>query len=538
MASVAINGERYDVLEGERLIDVCDRNGVYIPRFCYHPNLSVAGNCRMCLVEIEGMPKLQVSCNTYVRDGMSVLTDSSKVQEARADVLEFIFINHPLDCPICDQAGECKLQDYYMEVGLYKSRMPEEFKVKKPRKAVRWGSGIVFDAERCVLCTRCVRFMEEVVGRRSIGVTNRGDHEEIFLAEPLNTLYAGNLADLCPVGALTSEDFRFKMRVWFLTRTDTICPGCSRGCNITAWHKDKKIYRFTARENDSVNQAWMCDLGRYSYKEENSPALILRGWVKEEDSGPKGMGTAEILEMLAQELKGHMGKTIEAPIAALVAPDRTNEEIFAVCAFMDGVFGSSRVVLDVPPPKGPKDELLLTGEMASNLRGLSLFASHVANLYTVDALKQDIKEGRLDTVMLFGDAWDGLRAEWPGMEEALKAMRRLVLFASKQKSSFPEAKFVVPSASMAQKDGTWVNVSGRVQRVRKAFRLNRDIMADYESLGLLAEFMGASFRMGELEDLANRFMESIAGLSGVGLADVGLKGISLPTERQSEHLEA
>ncbi len=537
MASVVINGERYDVADGERLIDVCDRVGVYIPRFCYHPNLSVAGNCRMCLVEIEGMPKLQISCNTNVRDGMSVLTDSQKVKEARADVLEFIFINHPLDCPICDQAGECKLQDYYMEVGLYKSRMPQEFKVKKPRKAIRWGSGIVFDAERCVLCTRCVRFMEEVVGKRAIGVTNRGDHEEIALLEPLSTLYAGNLADICPVGALTSEDFRFKMRVWFLSRTDTICPGCSRGCNITAWHKDKKIYRFTPRQNDSVNHAWMCDIGRYSYKEENSSSLILKGWVRE-GSGTKEMATPELLGVLAQELKGLKGKAKESSVAALVAPDRTNEEIFTVCAFMAEIFGSSRVVLDVPAPKGPKDDLLLTGEMASNPAGLSLFAFRSAKPYTIDAFKQDLKEGKLEAVMLFGDAWEGLEAAWPGMQEAFKALPTLAIFASKRKASFPQARFVIPSASMIQKDGTWVNVTGHVQRVRKAYRLNRDILADGESLGLLAEFMGESFQVGKLEDITKRFLEAIGGLSGASLADVGLEGVSLPSEEQPKHLEA
>jgi predicted molibdopterin-dependent oxidoreductase YjgC len=281
----------------------------------------------------------------------------------------------------------------------------------------------------------------------------------------------------------------------------------------------------------------MCDIGRYSYKEEDSSSLILKGWVRE-DSGTKEMGTPELLGLLAQGLKGLKGKAEEAPVAVLVAPDRTNEEMFAICAFMAEVFGSSRVVLDVPAPKGPKDDLLLTGEMASNSRGLSLFASRSAKPYTIDAFKQDLEAGKLEAVMLFGDTWEGLKAAWPGMQEAFKALRTLAMFTSKRKALFSEATFVIPSASMIQKDGTWVNVTGHVQRVRKAYRLNQDILADNESLGLLAEFMGESFQVGKLEDITRRFLEVIAGLSGASLADVGLEGVSLPSEEQAKHLEA
>lgn len=535
MPSIRINGEEYGVQDGERLIDVCDRLGIYIPRFCYHPKLSVAGNCRMCLVEIEGTPKLQIACNTNVRDGMSVLTDSPNVRQARADVLEFIFINHPLDCPVCDQAGECKLQDYYMEVGRYKSRIPEDFKVKKPRKAVRWGSQIVFDAERCVLCTRCVRFMNEVVGKPAIGVVNRGDHEEIKLFEPLDTLYAGNLADICPVGALTNEDFRFKMRVWFLSRTETICPKCSRGCNITAWHKDKKVYRFTPRRNDAVNQTWMCDIGRYAYKEENPPELILKGWIRE-GSDPKEMATRDILEILAQELKGVQGTLQDPPIAALVAPDRTNEEIYAVCTMMSEVLGAHRVVLDVPAPEGPKDDLLLTGEMASNRKGLQLFQSRALHSYGLDTFRKELSSGKIEFVMFFGDTWQGLMNLWPDMEEALKTVKASVLFGSKRNGSFQSAKIVIPSANMLQKDGTWVNAFGQVQRIRKAYRINQEVMADYESLDIVAQLMGKRIPLLPVQELTRRFFEDVLQIPSLGLADIGLEGVSLPGAEQGMKL--
>lgn len=538
MPNIRINGKNYEVLEGERLIDACDRLGIYIPRFCYHPKLSVAGNCRMCLVEIEGRPKLEISCNTYVQDGMSVWTDSPKVRQARSDVLEFIFINHPLDCPVCDQAGECKLQDYYMEVGLYKSRMPEDFKVKKPKKALRWGSQIVFDAERCVLCTRCVRFMNEVVGKQAIGVINRGDHEEIELVEPLDTLYAGNLADICPVGALTNEDFRFKMRVWFLSRTETVCPKCSRGCNITAWHKDKKVYRFTPRRNDAVNQTWMCDIGRYAYKEENPSELISKGWVRE-DSGPREMATSDILEVLAQQLKGILGTAPQdPPIAILVAPDRTNEEIYAVCTFASQVLGSHRVVLDVPAPEGPKDNLLLTGEMASNKKGLQLFQERALRPYSLETFRSELSSGKIESVMLFGDTWEGLIKLWPDGEEDLKALKTLVLFGSKRKGAFQAAKIFVPSASLLQKDGTWVNAFGHVQRIRKAYRISREVMADYESLDAVGRLMGKPIPLVPVEELTRRFFEEILQIPSIGLADVGLEGVSLPGMGQSIQLGA
>ena len=229
----------------------------------------------MCLVEVEKFPKLQTACSTVVTDGMVVRTDTEKVRKAVTGVLELMLIHHPIDCPICDQAGECGLQNYYMKFGLHKSRYALEEKVHK-KKVQDIGGQIVLDAERCILCSRCVRFLTEVTGTQELDFFNRGDHSEIsiFPGKPLDNNYTGNLADICPVGALTSKDFRFKCRVWFLKAFDSICTGCSRGCNVDAHYKGDILYRLKPRWNDAVNRAWMCDFGRLTYKAMNEARLL------------------------------------------------------------------------------------------------------------------------------------------------------------------------------------------------------------------------------------------------------------------------
>jgi len=242
MASVKvkINGKTVQAESGMNLIQAARLVGVEIPHFCWHEGLSVAGNCRMCLIELENQPKLQPACATYVAENLSFFTDSEKVQEARRSVLEFLLVNHPLDCPICDQAGECKLQDYYMLHGKYDSRFSEnKFKQEKAKPI---GPHIILDQERCVRCLICVRFSREIDKKNQIGLFNRGDYEyiDILKNQPYDNMYTGNVADICPVGALTDRDFRFRCRVWFLQSADSICTGCSNGCNIFIHHQEEK----------------------------------------------------------------------------------------------------------------------------------------------------------------------------------------------------------------------------------------------------------------------------------------------------------
>ncbi|MDN5106002.1 2Fe-2S iron-sulfur cluster-binding protein, partial [Aliarcobacter butzleri] len=275
VVNITINGVQMQATKGSLLIDKLLDENIHIPHFCYHQALGKDGNCRMCMVEIEGQKRPQIACDTPVKDGMVVRTKGQNIEKVRRDILELELINHPIDCPTCDQAGECKLQDYYMESGFYDSRVNLEVK-NHARKRIDLGSNVMLDQERCVLCTRCVRFCSTITKTNELGVISRADHSVIgtFPGRPLNNPYAMNVVDLCPVGALTSKDFRFKQRVWFLESFDAICNGCSKACNIYVDHrkekyKDDVIYRFRPRVNKAINGWFMCDEGRLSYTKEN-----------------------------------------------------------------------------------------------------------------------------------------------------------------------------------------------------------------------------------------------------------------------------
>ena len=273
--SITINGVQFQATKGSLLIDKLLDENIHIPHFCYHQALGKDGNCRMCMVEIEGQKRPQIACDTPIKDGMIVRTKGEKIEKVRKDILELELINHPIDCPTCDQAGECKLQDYYMESGFYSSRFALDDK-NTAEKRVDLGSNVMLDQERCVLCLRCVRFCKDITKTAELGVISRTDHSVIgtFPGRPLSNPYAMNVVDLCPVGALTSKDFRFKQRVWFLQSFEAICNGCSKGCNIHVDHrkekyKDDTIYRFRPRVNKAVNGWFMCDEGRLSYHKES-----------------------------------------------------------------------------------------------------------------------------------------------------------------------------------------------------------------------------------------------------------------------------
>jgi NADH-quinone oxidoreductase subunit G len=274
VVNITINGAQMQATKGSLLIDKLLDENIHIPHFCYHQALGKDGNCRMCMVEIEGQKRPQIACDTPVKDGMIVRTKGENIEKVRRDILELQLINHPIDCPTCDQAGECKLQDYYMESGFYESRVNVNSK-NHARKRVDLGANVMLDQERCVLCTRCVRFCSNITKTNELGVISRADHSVIgtFPGKPLSNPYAMNVIDICPVGALTNKDFRFKQRVWFLESFDAICNGCSKGCNIYVDHrkekyKDDQIFRFRPKVNKSVNGHFICDEGRLSYTNE------------------------------------------------------------------------------------------------------------------------------------------------------------------------------------------------------------------------------------------------------------------------------
>src|ERR1700757_31736 len=373
LLNVQIDGVWHQFPKGTRVIEACSKAGKFVPHYCYHKKLSSPGNCRMCLIEM-GMPKLgpdrkpelgpdgkpvinwiprpQISCAQDVAEGMGVRTDSALTRECRNGVMEFLLINHPLDCPICDQAGECQLQEYSVEFGTAGSRFLDE-KVKKPKR-VELGPRVTLDDERCILCSRCIRFMKEIAHDDVLGFVSRGSHTYLT-AHPgrlLDSNYSLNTVDICPVGALTSTDFRFKMRVWFLKETKSICTSCATGCNTLIGSRQNVLYRQTPRENNEVNSDWMCDYGRlnfYYLESENrllEPRLRIGDKLQPTD-WPSALATA------GEELKQFQ----KDAVAVIASGQMTNEELWLAKKLIDSL-GVKRI--DVVPRRGRGDKILLS----------------------------------------------------------------------------------------------------------------------------------------------------------------------------------
>src|ERR1700757_2240436 len=385
LLNVQIDGVWHQFPKGTRVIEACAQAGKFVPRYCYHPKLSSPGNCRMCLIEmgmprmgpdrkpelgpdgkpvINWMPRPQISCAQDIAEGMGVRTDSPLVQDCRHGVMEFLLINHPLDCPICDQAGECELQEFSVQYGTGGSRFREE-KVKKP-KHVHLGPRVTLDDERCILCSRCIRFMKEVAHDDVLGFASRGSHSYLT-AHPgrvLDSNYSLNTVDICPVGALTSSDFRFKMRVWFLKETKSICTSCATGCNTIIGTREDIIYRQTPRENDHVNSCWMCDYGRLNFKYLEAENRLLEPWIRSE---------GKLIPTDWKNAIGHAALQVKqcagSEIAIVASGRMTNEELWLTGQLANSL-GVKRI--DIVPRRGKADHILLSKDRNSNTNGARL----------------------------------------------------------------------------------------------------------------------------------------------------------------------
>ncbi len=362
-ATIIVNGKQQQVDSSKMLIEELHRLNVSVPHFCYHEALGVDGNCRMCMVEIKGQKRPQIACNTPIKAGMEISTTSEMIMDVKRKILELELINHPVDCPICDQAGECSLQEYYMEVGLHESRIDIAHKTKK-EKAVDLGSNVILDQERCVLCARCTRFTSNITQTHDLVISSRGNHACIttFGDQPLEAKgYAMNVVDLCPVGALTSKDFRFAQRVWFLKTDKAICQGCATGCNIFIDHnapkyEDDKIYRFRPRRNLDVNGHFMCDHGRLSYKKLNENRFF-----------NTELGNKATLEEAKKLLTQHQGKIYGLVSASLSIENLTAIKLFAQKLHIP-LYGSEKSTIDA----SFKDDMLKSSDKSSNRNALKL----------------------------------------------------------------------------------------------------------------------------------------------------------------------
>ena len=466
MVKLMIDDRVLEAKEGLTILRAAQESGIDIPHFCYHPAFAPEGSCRMCLVEIEGLPKLELACSTPVREGQKVSTRSPRVVEARKSVLEFLLAEHPLDCPICDKAGECKLQDFYDEYGLFDSRL-KETKEKREKKAAI-GNKLILDRERCVLCTRCVRFLKEVTGTGELGVVNRGNHSEIatYESELVDNNYTGNLVDLCPVGAITDADFRFKARAWFLDSRESICPLCGRGCRIFIdVHPGfprvllpQRAYRIRPRENPDVNGHWICDFGRYSY------AYLDRGRLDRPVQNKGGRETVltpeKTSQIIAAKIRGLVELDRRPRITVLLNTTLTNEELYlADRVFRRGLGLKNIFVAD--PPEGTADGFLQTPERTPNRRG----AAAIGPFPALPGLGE--LAGATDLLLIFGH-FLAARAAAGELKSAFDRIEAKYLWASHRSPLDELVDIVIPTPVVAEKSGTLTNVEGRVQPISPA----------------------------------------------------------------------
>jgi NADH-quinone oxidoreductase subunit G len=460
MVTITLDDNQVRVPAGINLIEAARIAEQEIPHYCYHSELSVPGNCRMCQVEVEGAPKLMIGCATPVRDGMVIRTHltSQKVKDTQAETLELILINHPLDCTVCDQAGHCKLQDYHFDYNAKPSRFLEEKEHKV--KAVPLGPTVMLDGERCIMCTRCIRFCDEITETSELGMLNRGDQSVIAIdpTRPLDNALSGSVVDLCPVGALTHSEWRFNTRIWYTEQKNSICHGCSTGCNVKVATRDQEIVQVKARRNDAVNKEWLCDEGRYGFKRFAPENRLLSSKVKGES-----VATSKALA----ELKGAAGKE---PLVFL-SPDLLLEDMLAVKQYLDAVVKKYSVVVAYRQRELSKvEKVLVSPDYSANFRAAQVLGlvpnglsdAELENEY-VKALGK-LRVGAVKSVLVVGD-----RGILPAdRDEALIAGFGKIEFSAAFLTNADNevansAEVVVPIRTVLETSGTMVNRSMRLQ---------------------------------------------------------------------------
>ncbi|TDI88892.1 MAG: 2Fe-2S iron-sulfur cluster binding domain-containing protein [Caldithrix sp.] len=546
MPKITIDSTEIEVEKGTTVIQAAEQIGIDIPRYCYHPGLSIVGVCRICLVEIERMPKLQVACYTPVADGMVVHTNNEKVQQARRAVLEFLLINHPLDCPVCDQAGECWLQNFYMQHGLYDSKMVED-KVKK-QKALPIGPNVMLDSERCILCTRCVRFCDEITETHELGIFNRGDHTELlpYPGQELDNKYSGNTIDICPVGALTDKDFRFRTRVWYLTETPSVCPGCSTGCNINVHHNDHRPYkaggirvsRLKPRYNPDVNQWWMCDEGRYGFTQVDADSRIVAPQKKTRGDWQL-LSWQDAIDEIATKIKGILNKHGADAFGVILSPQMTNEGLFAAKRFFQETLEVENIDFEVVArEKGYADDFLMKTDKNPNSEGakkIGLSAVDNSGLEVAQMLA-DAKDNRLKALYICHHNLEkGFKKE--EVKEALSKVDLVIFQGTNQNSTSNLANYCLPSASFVEKDGTFTNFAGRVQEIHKAVEPLGESKPDWTIFRNLSKRLGKSMPYFEAGDVFNALAEEVDAFKGLSYEKIGEHGVLLNGHRASTEKE-
>jgi len=494
MAVVYVNNRPVDIGSDKlNLVQAALRGGVLIPHYCWHPALTVVASCRMCLVEVgerkpDGtvtmQPKVVPACQTPARDGTIVITNSDKARHAQEQTLESLLLNHPLDCPVCDKAGECLLQDYSFEFGRAQSRMIDD--KNQPLNKPHIGDQITLFTDRCILCSRCVRFTREISGTAELQVIDRGHHSEIdiFPGEPCNNKLAGNVVDICPVGALCSKDFLYKQRVWYLKNTKSVCPDCSTGCSIHLDTNKNIVYRLRPRENPKAQGHFMCDLGRFGYHYVNSDQRITRPIVRRENGE-----TFTSWEQIASSLRKDLAQAVvadPASVAGMISPFLTCEEAYLLAKYLKDLSSEVRLFLGPVPVVGeddayPKDRhgrpiqpvrFTIRAEKCPNRRGVEAILRHFQReVLGFDELLRLSQEDKLKALYIAA-GYPPRAGGWNTEEQAanFKQVPLLVvqdLFPSPVSAM---AKYVIPASTFAEKDGTFVNHAGLAQCIHWGIR--------------------------------------------------------------------
>jgi len=523
MPLLKIDDKEFQVESGTTVLETAEANGIEIPHYCYHPALEVVGSCRMCLVHVEGMGKLQVSCNTFVGevypdrkvDGkydMVVHTKNDLVVQERKNILEFLLLNHPLDCPVCDQAGECYLQDYSFKFGNAHSRFEED---KRVRPNEYLGSQIVINQNRCILCSRCVRFTQEISGTSELFVEARGYNTKIAVLEdkPLDNLLAGNVADICPVGALLSTDYIHKTRIWNMEQKPSVCQDCSVGCNVDVFSQKSQIFRLTARENQDVNGYFMCDIGRYGFHRFEKIERIIHPMVRNGKSF-NVLDWDEAIKKTADLIEKSKDKT-----AGIVSPFHTNESNYLLGLLMKETLGF------LPPITGEEitfpTKFRISADRSPNLRGVNDICGDLVKDFTSIIKTRDIRglyilddgvDRKLD------DSWKDILAKMDFVIVQSYAMTELA----------KSAHIVLPGLAPFEREGTITNDKGRIQWLRPSLATKGDSKPDWEILMLVRNALHKeSEYFADLGEVIKKMGDQFPNYSGISLFKIGTQGMAL-----------
>ena len=527
--TLTIDGRQVTVEKGKTVLQAAVETGIQVPYYCYHPGIGIDGSCRVCIVKIEKMPKLQTSCSTVCTEGMVVHTRTDDVVEARAGVFEFLLVNHPLDCPVCDKGGECPLQDFSYTFGPDQSRMEfprRTFDGEGAKADVDFGPTLMLNRNRCILCTRCVRFMRDVEGDAQINIIDRGYGSEIatFQEEGVHSLMSGNLMDVCPVGAITTRDYRFKSRPWDNPNAvDTTCTLCSKGCSTTAWLKAKpewakgsRLVRFTPRFNPDVNGYWMCDIGRFNYHWIESDDRLRRPLVRDSQGTQKPVAWHDLLPALVARL-GEAGRSNPEGVRFLLSAHASHEELFLFKRLARELMGENAAAISlswrVSTKQQPAGATFRVPEIdAPNVGGavaLDLVQGQEGRegqvgregqggrerMPDLSRLKAAVADGAVAALYVFDPGPDGSigDTQWILDARAKGKLPLLIVHGVLMTALAQAADFVLPGASFVEKDASYTNDQGRLQSVSRALPVPGEALEDWQVLVNLAAALGLSF---------------------------------------------